>query len=157
MGSQINVCHLPSPSAAPWVLVKSLAFNARYSAFRNMTFRFDGKYFDALRVLFVWRTEGASAARKVGHQLAGPTATPLHRALLVALGDSHWEGDREVEALVHSGLGTEVRADGTCHGLAELDPAAVRRASGVRGRQGTDQMGVQRNGFEALGGGAWGV
>lgn len=60
---------------------------------------------DALRVLYVWRTEGPAAARKVGQQLAGPTATPLHRALLVALGDSHWEEDREVEALVHSGLG----------------------------------------------------
>jgi len=60
---------------------------------------------DALRVLFVWRTDGPEAARKVGHRLAGPSATPLHRALLVALGDSHWEEDREVEALVHSGLG----------------------------------------------------
>ncbi len=60
---------------------------------------------DALRVLFVWRTEGPEAARKVGQQLVGPSATPLHRALLVALGDAHWREDREVEALVHSGLG----------------------------------------------------
>jgi hypothetical protein len=60
---------------------------------------------DALRVLFVWRTEGAAAARAVGLQLLSPTATPLHRALLVALGDRHWRDDAEVEALVHSGLG----------------------------------------------------
>lgn len=38
---------------APWVLVRSAAFNARYSAFRNMTFRFDGKYIDALKALYV--------------------------------------------------------------------------------------------------------
>lgn len=39
---------------APWVLVRSLAFNARYSAFRNMTFRFDGTYGDALQRLHGW-------------------------------------------------------------------------------------------------------
>jgi uncharacterized membrane protein YjgN (DUF898 family) len=30
--------------AAPWVIVRSAAFNARYSAFRNMTFHFDAGY-----------------------------------------------------------------------------------------------------------------
>jgi len=39
---------------APWVFVRSAAFNARYSAFRNMTFHFDGRYPDALKVLYLW-------------------------------------------------------------------------------------------------------
>lgn len=39
---------------APWVLVRSAAFNARYSAFRNMTFHFDGGYPDALKALYLW-------------------------------------------------------------------------------------------------------
>ncbi len=39
---------------APWVIVRSAAFNARYSAFRNMTFQFEGRYRDALGVLYVW-------------------------------------------------------------------------------------------------------
>ncbi|HBR21221.1 MAG TPA: hypothetical protein DD713_01420, partial [Nitrospiraceae bacterium] len=37
---------------APWVLIRSAAFNARYSAFRNMTFRFDGKYLSALKAIY---------------------------------------------------------------------------------------------------------
>jgi uncharacterized membrane protein YjgN (DUF898 family) len=40
--------------AAPWVLVRSSAFNSRYSAFRNMTFHFDGGYLDAAKVLYMW-------------------------------------------------------------------------------------------------------
>lgn len=39
---------------APWVIVRSAAFNARYSAFRNMTFHFDGRYPDALKALYLW-------------------------------------------------------------------------------------------------------
>ncbi len=39
---------------APWVIVRSAAFNARYSSFRNMTFHFDGGYLDALKVLYAW-------------------------------------------------------------------------------------------------------
>ena len=39
---------------APWVLVRSAAFNARYSAFRNMTFHFEGSYLDALKALYLW-------------------------------------------------------------------------------------------------------
>jgi uncharacterized membrane protein YjgN (DUF898 family) len=39
---------------APWVIVRSAAFNARYSAYRNMTFRFDGTYMDALKVIAAW-------------------------------------------------------------------------------------------------------
>jgi uncharacterized membrane protein YjgN (DUF898 family) len=40
--------------AAPWVIVRSAAFNARYSAFRNMTFHFDAGYPDSLKVLYAW-------------------------------------------------------------------------------------------------------
>ena len=36
---------------APWVIVRSAAFNARYTAFRNMTFNFDAGYWDAFRVI----------------------------------------------------------------------------------------------------------
>ncbi len=39
---------------APWVIVRSAAFNARYSAFRNMTFRFDATYLDALKAIYAW-------------------------------------------------------------------------------------------------------
>lgn len=38
---------------APWVVVRSASFNTRYSAFRNMTFHFDGEYMDALKVIYV--------------------------------------------------------------------------------------------------------
>lgn len=40
--------------AAPWVLVGSAAFNARYSAYRNMTFQMDATYWDAAKVLYAW-------------------------------------------------------------------------------------------------------
>ena len=40
--------------AAPWVIVRSAAFNARYTAFRNMTFHFDAGYMDALKILYAW-------------------------------------------------------------------------------------------------------
>lgn len=36
---------------APWVVVRSAAFNARYSAWRNMTFHFDATYWDAFKVV----------------------------------------------------------------------------------------------------------
>ena len=39
---------------APWVLVRSAAFNARYSAFRNMTFHFAGTYWSAVKVIYGW-------------------------------------------------------------------------------------------------------
>jgi len=39
---------------APWMISRSLAFNARYSAFRNMTFYFKGGYLGAVKVLYVW-------------------------------------------------------------------------------------------------------
>ncbi len=40
--------------AAPWVLVRSAAFNARYSAFRNMTFHFGGTYWRGAQALYMW-------------------------------------------------------------------------------------------------------
>jgi uncharacterized membrane protein YjgN (DUF898 family) len=39
---------------APWVLVQSAAFNARYSAYRNIKFNFAGTYIEALKVLLAW-------------------------------------------------------------------------------------------------------
>ena len=39
---------------APWVIVRSAAFKARYSAFRNMTLHFDGGYLGAAKVLYAW-------------------------------------------------------------------------------------------------------
>jgi uncharacterized membrane protein YjgN (DUF898 family) len=39
---------------APWLFIRSAAFNARYSAFRNMTFHFDGGYLDAGKRLAAW-------------------------------------------------------------------------------------------------------
>lgn len=60
---------------------------------------------DAVRVLLVWRTEGADAARALGHSLGGPAASPLHRALNAALGTYEGSYDDEVGALLASGLG----------------------------------------------------
>lgn len=39
---------------APWVLVRSAAFTARYSAYRNMTFEFRGSYWSAFKILYGW-------------------------------------------------------------------------------------------------------
>jgi hypothetical protein len=59
---------------------------------------------DAVRVLLVWRTEGPEAARALGERLAGPSATPLHRALLAALRPEAGSLDDEVQALLGSRL-----------------------------------------------------
>lgn len=40
---------------APWMVVRSAAFNARYSAFRNMTFHFDSGYWDAVKAIYGWQ------------------------------------------------------------------------------------------------------
>jgi len=52
---------------APWVIVRAAAFNARYSAFRNMTFRFAGSYWGAAKVFYGWMlvtlVTAASASR----------------------------------------------------------------------------------------------
>jgi uncharacterized membrane protein YjgN (DUF898 family) len=39
---------------APWVMVRAAAFNARYSAFRNMSFSFAGTYLGAAKVMYGW-------------------------------------------------------------------------------------------------------
>ncbi len=39
---------------APWMIVRSAAFNARYSAFRNITFSFNGNYLKALKAIYAW-------------------------------------------------------------------------------------------------------
>jgi uncharacterized membrane protein YjgN (DUF898 family) len=39
---------------APWVIIRSVAFKARYSAFRNMTFQFRGNYWNAVKVVSAW-------------------------------------------------------------------------------------------------------
>lgn len=40
--------------AAPWVVTRSAAFNARYSCYRNMTLSFHAGYLDALKALYPW-------------------------------------------------------------------------------------------------------
>ncbi len=39
---------------APWVVMRSAAFNARYSAFRNMAFQFSGSYWQAFKAINAW-------------------------------------------------------------------------------------------------------
>lgn len=39
---------------APWFLVQSVAFNSRYTSFRNITFHFTGSYVQAVKVLSAW-------------------------------------------------------------------------------------------------------
>jgi uncharacterized membrane protein YjgN (DUF898 family) len=39
---------------APWVMIRSIGFNCRYSAYRNLAFDFRGTYFQALKVLSAW-------------------------------------------------------------------------------------------------------
>ncbi|HSS65446.1 MAG TPA: DUF898 family protein, partial [Gammaproteobacteria bacterium] len=38
----------------PWVVIQALAFNARYSSYRNLRFRFDGRYAEAFRFYILW-------------------------------------------------------------------------------------------------------
>ena len=62
---------------------------------------------DAVRVLLVWRSDGPETAQLLARRLASPVATPLHRALLLALDPPPRPRslDEEVVALLHSGLG----------------------------------------------------
>jgi uncharacterized membrane protein YjgN (DUF898 family) len=39
---------------APWVFIRSISFNCRYSAYRNLSFRFNGRYLQAFKVLSAW-------------------------------------------------------------------------------------------------------
>lgn len=52
--SLLPIVVLAGGALAPWVLVRSAAFNARYSAYRNMTFGFDANYLDAVKAIYVW-------------------------------------------------------------------------------------------------------
>jgi uncharacterized membrane protein YjgN (DUF898 family) len=38
----------------PWVVIQALAFNARYSSYRNLRFHFDGQYGEAFRYYILW-------------------------------------------------------------------------------------------------------
>lgn len=66
---------------APWVMVRSAAFNARYSAFRNMTFNFDAGYRDAFLTLYAW---GLIPLALIGGFIMWRWEQPM--VLLVALG-----------------------------------------------------------------------
>ncbi len=44
--------------AMPWLIVRSLAFNNRMTAYRNVQFRFHGRYGEAAMVMFVWPMVG---------------------------------------------------------------------------------------------------
>lgn len=45
---------------APWVVARSVAFNARNSAYRNITFSFDGNYQSALLTIYAWASSRRS-------------------------------------------------------------------------------------------------
>lgn len=74
---------------APWVIVRSAAFNARYSAFRNMTFHFDGRYLDALKALYLWGIIPAFALGVVFNWW-GKYAVAAGMALLFGLSFPWW-------------------------------------------------------------------
>ncbi len=38
----------------PWVVIKAVGFNLRYSAYRNLRFHFDGTYWQAFKLYIVW-------------------------------------------------------------------------------------------------------
>lgn len=59
---------------APWVVAGSAAFNARYSAFRNMTFRFDGGYRGAFQAVTF---SGLLVATAVGLGYATHSNNPM--------------------------------------------------------------------------------
>lgn len=42
----------------PWVVVKAVGFNLRYSSYRGLRFGFDGRYGEALRVYLLWPLAG---------------------------------------------------------------------------------------------------
>ena len=44
--------------ALPWIIVRSLAFNARYSSLRNIRFRFKAKIWDAAKAFMLWPLAG---------------------------------------------------------------------------------------------------
>ncbi len=38
----------------PWVVIRAVSFNLRYSAYRGLRFHFDGRYWEAFRVYVLW-------------------------------------------------------------------------------------------------------
>jgi len=67
--------------AAPWVIARSAAFNARYSAFRNMTLHFDGGYWDAVKMLYAWAILPFFAIG-IAYKWSG---TELHSAIIMSI------------------------------------------------------------------------
>ncbi len=67
--------------AAPWVIARSAAFNARYSAFRNMTLHFDGRYWDAVKMLYAWAILPFFAIG-IAYKWSG---TELHSAIIMSI------------------------------------------------------------------------
>jgi uncharacterized membrane protein YjgN (DUF898 family) len=67
--------------AAPWVIARSAAFNARYSAFRNMTLHFDGGYLAAVKMLYAW---GILPAFAIGMAFNW-SGTELHSTILLSI------------------------------------------------------------------------
>jgi len=42
----------------PWIVIKAVGFNLRYSSYRGLRFAFDGGYWEALRVYLLWPLAG---------------------------------------------------------------------------------------------------
>ena len=38
----------------PWVVIKAVGFNLRYSSYRNLRFHFDGRYWQAFKLYILW-------------------------------------------------------------------------------------------------------
>ena len=62
----------------PWVVVQALAFNARYSSYRNLRFHFDGRYPEAFRYYILWTIFGVFSLG-----LAYPYAVYLRKGFFV--------------------------------------------------------------------------
>lgn len=45
---------IPGLALAPWILIRSAAFNTRYSAYRNITFNFSTSYGAAAKAVYSW-------------------------------------------------------------------------------------------------------
>ena len=90
--------------AAPWLLIKSAAFNARYSAFRNMNFHFEATYTDALKVIYV---AGIVPAYVVGMMITGKWQIAATVILSIITGISFpWLLSRVKNLVVtHTGFG----------------------------------------------------
>lgn len=92
---------------APWVIVRSAAFNARYSAFRNMTFHFDAGYRTALKEIYVYglvpglMIVGVVAAWRENPVLAGVAF------LALGFGFPWWMQRLKRFIVTHSGFGNE--------------------------------------------------